>query len=372
MPVKGPGKFQFPIILSLQEEDMIVVENLVKRYGSFTAVDGLNLHVEEGQVVGLLGPNGAGKSTTMNIITGYISATSGTVLVGGHDVLAEPKAAKKMIGYMPEIPPLYTDMTVLSYLRFAAELKGVSKKERPAEVKRVMQMTQITDRAQKLIGKLSKGYRQRVGLAAALLNDPPILILDEPTVGLDPSQVVEIRELIRSLGKDHTVILSSHILSEVSEVCDHIIIIDNGKVIAEDTPENLSKQYSNSSRVYMEVKGSGEDITAVLDGIDYVDSYELGDDKDGVRNITLMLKTSEDKDDDLFFAFAKHNLPVRKVSHEELSLEEVFLKLTSEAEKTAKDEKKESGEADSEKAEESEDTEAPEEEKTQDDSKEEK
>ena len=176
---------------------MIVVNDLVKNYGKFEAVKGLNLHVAEGQIVGLLGPNGAGKSTTMNIITGYISATSGSVKIDGHDIMAEPMEAKRAIGYLPEIPPLYMDMTVLSYLKFAAELKGVSKKERPAEVKRVMKVTKITDRAQRMISKLSKGYRQRVGLAAALLGNPPILILDEPTVGLDPSQVVEIRELIR-------------------------------------------------------------------------------------------------------------------------------------------------------------------------------
>ena len=311
---------------------MIVVEDLVKNYGKFEAVKGLSLHVEEGQVVGLLGPNGAGKSTTMNIITGYISATSGSVKIDGHDIMTEPKEAKRAIGYLPEIPPLYTDMTVLSYLKFVAELKGVAKKERPEEVKRVMKITKITDRARRIISKLSKGYRQRVGLAAALLGNPPILILDEPTVGLDPSQVVEIRELIRGLSKEHTVILSSHILSEVSEVCDHII---KGVVVAEDTPENLSKKYSNQSHVSMEIKGTKEQIEAVLQNIDYVDSFDFGEQIDDVLEVHVLLKTDEDKNDDLFYLFAEKKMPVRRISRESLSLEEVFLKLTNDEDEKA-------------------------------------
>lgn len=310
---------------------MIVVEDLVKNYGSFEAVKGLSLHVEEGQIVGLLGPNGAGKSTTMNIITGYISATSGSVKIGGVDIMEDPKGAKSKIGYLPEIPPLYTDMTVLSYLKFAAELKGVPKKERPAEIKRVMKATKITDRAQRIISKLSKGYRQRVGFACALLGNPPILILDEPTVGLDPSQVVEIREVIRGLAKEHTVILSSHILSEVSEVCDHIIIINNGVVVAEDTPENLSKKYSNQSHVAMEVRGAKDQIAALLEKIDYVESYTFGAENDGVMEVDLALNTDADKTDDLFYLFAGEKMPVLKISKENLSLEEVFLKLTESA-----------------------------------------
>lgn len=316
---------------------MIVVEDLVKNYGSFQAVKGINLKVEDGQIVGLLGPNGAGKSTTMNIITGYISATSGSVEIDGYNIMAEPMKAKSRIGYLPEIPPLYMDMTVLSYLKFVAEIKGVGKKERLAEVKRVMKITKITDRAQRMISKLSKGYRQRVGLAAALLGNPPILILDEPTVGLDPSQVVEIRELIRSLAHEHTVILSSHILSEVSEVCDHIIIINNGTVVAEDTPENLSRKYSNQSHVAMEIKGDKESIGEVLDSIDYIESYEFGASEDGVQEVNLLLTTDEDRNDDLFYLFAGKKMPVRKVSRESLSLEEVFLKLTGE-EKPQKEE----------------------------------
>ncbi len=307
---------------------MIKVKDLVKNYGSFEAVKGLNMNVEKGQIVGLLGPNGAGKSTTMNIITGYISASSGSVMVDGHDIMAEPKAAKKAIGYLPEIPPLYMDMTVVSYLKFVAELKGVASKDRPAEVKRVMQVVSITDRAGRIISKLSKGYKQRVGLAAALIGNPPILILDEPTVGLDPSQVVEIRELIKSLKDEHTVILSSHILSEVSEVCDHIIIINDGVVVAEDTPENLSDTYSNQSHVIMEIKGEKAAVSAVLDEIEYVDSYDFKGESDGIVTVALKLNTDEDKNDDLFYVFADKRMPVHKVSRENLSLEEVFLKLT--------------------------------------------
>jgi ABC-2 type transport system ATP-binding protein len=314
--------------MSVKEAIMIKVKNLVKNYGTFEAVKGLNMNVEKGQIVGLLGPNGAGKSTTMNIITGYISATSGSVQVDGHDIMTEPKAAKKAIGYLPEIPPLYMDMTVLSYLKFVAELKGVASKERPEEVKRVMQAVRITDRATRIISKLSKGYKQRVGVAAALIGNPPILILDEPTVGLDPSQVVEIRELIKNLAAEHTVILSSHILSEVSEVCDHIIIINNGTVVAEDTPENLSNMYSNQSHVNMEIKGSEDDIKKVLDGIEYISEYNIGETVEDITSVTLKLNTDEDKNDDLFFAFAEAKLPVHKVSRENLSLEQVFLKLT--------------------------------------------
>ena len=313
---------------------MIVVKDLVKNYGKFQAVKGINLHVEEGKIVGLLGPNGAGKSTTMNIITGYISATSGTVQVAGYDIMSQSKEAKKQIGYLPEIPPLYMDMTVLSYLKFVAEIKGLKKKERLAEVKRVMGVTKITDRAQRMISKLSKGYRQRVGIAASLIGNPPILILDEPTVGLDPSQIIEIRDLIKDLAKQHTVILSSPTLAEVSAVCDEIIIINNGCVVAEDTPENLSKKYSNQSHVYMEIKGEKEEISTVLDQISYIDSYidsyQFTEFKEEVWSVNLTLNTEEDKDDELFFAFAEKKIPVRKVYHESLSLEEVFLKITGE------------------------------------------
>lgn len=223
---------------------MIKVNHLVKNYGTCQAVKDISFHVEPGQIVGLLGPNGAGKSTTMNILTGYISATDGEVTVGGYDILDEPLKAKAQIGYLPEIPPLYVDMTVTEYLTFAAKLKKVKKTELKTEVERVMEAAKVTDVADRLIKNLSKGYKQRVGLAQALIANPPILILDEPTVGLDPNQIIEIRELIQELGKEHTIILSSHILSEVSAVCDYIIIIDGGQIVAKDSKESLTKENS--------------------------------------------------------------------------------------------------------------------------------
>jgi len=231
---------------------LIEVRDLVKRYGGYTAVDHLSFKVEKGQIYGFLGPNGAGKTTTMNIMTGYIGATEGEVIINGHNILEEPEEAKRSIGYLPEQPPLYTDMTPREYLNFAAELKGLDPDEMEESVLKVMKLTKITDVQNRLIRNLSKGYRQRVGLAQAILGLPEILILDEPTVGLDPKQILEIRELIRSLAKEHTIILSSHILSEVSEVCDHVLIIHHGKLIATGTPEELEKkapgQHNGASR----------------------------------------------------------------------------------------------------------------------------
>ena len=220
---------------------MIQVENLVKKYGNHLAVDHLSFTIEEGKIYGFLGPNGAGKSTTMNIMTGYLGATEGTVEINGHDILKEPELAKKSVGYLPELPPLYTEMTVLEYLRFAAELKKIQRDQREGQIEKVVQMAKLEDVKDRLIQNLSKGYRQRVGLAQAILGFPEIIILDEPTVGLDPKQIIEIRELIRNLAKQHTVILSSHILAEVREVCDYILIIANGKLVASDTPENLEE-----------------------------------------------------------------------------------------------------------------------------------
>ena len=241
---------------------MIEVTNLTKKYGDHIAVDHLSFRVEKGQIYGFLGPNGAGKSTTMNIITGYLAATEGTVTIDGKDVQKDPEEAKRSIGYLPELPPLYVDMTVREYLDFVAELKKVPKKERKQQIDEVMEMTQITDMQQRLIRNLSKGYRQRVGLAQAILGYPEVIILDEPTVGLDPKQIIEIRDLIRKLGENHTVILSSHILSEVSAVCDHIMIIAHGKLVASDSPENLQKLMSGSMELDLEVKGSGEECIA--------------------------------------------------------------------------------------------------------------
>lgn len=310
---------------------MIQVEHLVKNYGSHQALRDISLHVEKGQIVGLLGPNGAGKSTTMNILTGYISATDGEVKIGGYDILMEPLKAKKQIGYLPEIPPLYMDMTVEEYLDFAAKLKKVEKGMRKEELVRVMEAAGITEVKGRLIKNLSKGYRQRVGLAQALLGNPPLLILDEPTVGLDPSQIIEIRELIRKLGKDHTIILSSHILSEVSAVCDSIIIIDHGKIVAEDTTENLTKNFSDQGVIKMTVKGEKEAVDHVLADCDFIISYTL-EEKDGMTEVEAKAEGKEDVRDELFFAFANKKLPVIHLEQETLSLEEIFLKLTKEDE----------------------------------------
>ena len=310
---------------------MIKVNHLVKNYGNHQAVKDVSMHVKQGQIVGLLGPNGAGKSTTMNVLTGYISATDGEVLIGGYDILDEPLKAKAQIGYLPEIPPLYVDMTVMEYLKFVAKLKKVKKDQLKEEIDRVMEAVGITDVSERLIKNLSKGYRQRVGLAQALIGNPPILILDEPMVGLDPNQIIEIRELIRELGKEHTFILSSHILSEVSAVCDYIIIIDNGKIVAEDSTENLTQKFSDKGRIKMTVKGSKETVEEVLKECDYIKGFVL-EEKEGMILVDAKTGTKDDMRDELFFAFADQKLPVVQMEQESLSLEEIFLKLTKEGE----------------------------------------
>ena len=237
---------------------MIEVKGLTKRYGKNVAVDHLNFRVKKGQIYGFLGPNGAGKTTTMNMLTGYLAASEGKILIDGHDISEEPMEARRCIGYLPEIPPLYLNMTPLEYLEFAAELKGLPKEQRDEAVRKVMDQTQIWDMQDRLIRNLSKGYRQRVGLAQALLGDPKVLILDEPMVGLDPKQIIEIRELIRSLGKKHTVILSSHILSEITSICDHVMIISHGKLVASDTPEKLGQYMKSSDVMELRIRGSAE------------------------------------------------------------------------------------------------------------------
>lgn len=237
---------------------MIEVKDLTKRYGKNVAIDHLNFRVKKGQIYGFLGPNGAGKTTTMNMLTGYLAASEGKILIDGHDISEEPMEARRCIGYLPEIPPLYLNMTPLEYLEFAAELKGLPKEQQDDAVRKVMEQTQIWDMQDRLIRNLSKGYRQRVGLAQALLGDPKVLILDEPMVGLDPKQIIEIRELIRSLGKKHTVILSSHILSEITSICDHVMIISHGKLVASDTPEKLGQYMKSSDVMELRIRGSAE------------------------------------------------------------------------------------------------------------------
>lgn len=308
---------------------MIEVENLVKDYGNHHAVKGISFTVGEGQIVGLLGPNGAGKSTTMNIMTGYISSTSGVVKIGDYDILEQPLKAKKLIGYLPEIPPLYEEMTVEEYLEFVCSLKGIrKKKEKKENIAEVEEAVKISDVKGRLIKNLSKGYKQRVGLAQALIGNPPLLILDEPTVGLDPNQIIEIRALIKKLGEKHTIILSSHILSEVNAICDYVLIIDKGKLVAEDTPENLSEHFADKNRILLSVKGEKEAIEEALQASEYIDSYEVTGENNGVVDVTAEAATQEDIRDALFFEFADKKLPIIKMETETLSLEEVFLKLT--------------------------------------------
>ncbi len=320
---------------------MIEVTNLTKKYGDHIAVDHLSFRVEKGQIYGFLGPNGAGKSTTMNIITGYLAATEGTVTIDGKDIQKDPEEAKRSIGYLPELPPLYVDMTVREYLEFVAELKKVPKKERKQQIDEVMEMTQITDMQQRLIRNLSKGYRQRVGLAQAILGYPEVIILDEPTVGLDPKQIIEIRDLIRKLGENHTVILSSHILSEVSAVCDHIMIIAHGKLVASDSPENLQKLMSGSMELNLEVKGSAAAVKSALQEISQIDRIEENTEASkNVAKLKVISKENADIREQVFYALADAKLPILEMTHAEKSLEDIFLELTEDVAPSQPEKKK--------------------------------
>lgn len=308
---------------------MIEVTNLVKRYGDHTAVDHLSFQIEKGKIYGFLGPNGAGKSTTMNMITGYIASTEGKVVIDGHDILEEPEEAKKCIGYLPEQPPLYFDMTVLEYMKFVADLKKIPRKERESMIEEVMDMVKITDMKNRLIKNLSKGYRQRVGLAQAILGYPEVIILDEPTVGLDPKQIIEIRSLIKELKKKHTVILSSHILSEVSAVCDYVLIISHGRLVASDTPDNLSRLAEGSNTLNMLVKGEKELIENGLKEIDKVKETELGfNEEEGVWNVSVSTEEQEDIREEVFLKMAEIHCPILEMKSKKVSLEEIFLELT--------------------------------------------
>jgi len=311
---------------------LIEVKNLTKRYGDITAVDHLSFTVDEGQVYGFLGPNGAGKSTTMNIMTGYIASTEGDVIINGHNILEEPEEAKKTIGYLPEIPPLYTDMTVLEYLKFVAELKKVPKAERKSQIDEVMQKLAIDGVQGRLIRNLSKGYRQRVGFAQALLGNPETLILDEPTVGLDPQQIIEIRELIKSLGKDHTVILSSHILSEVSEICDTVLIISKGKLVALDTPENLGKSTNETSYLVITVQGTEDNVRSALASVPQAHDAEISTDEQGLVHVRIMLPGDEDIRPAVSQALFGRSCMIYEMNLEKASLENIFLELTQQEE----------------------------------------
>lgn len=306
---------------------MIEVKNLVKKYGDHLAVDDLSFTVEEGQIYGFLGPNGAGKSTTMNIMTGYIGATSGEVLINGYDILKEPELAKKSIGYLPEIPPLYTDMTVTEFLKFAAELKQIEKGKIADSVDEVVELVQLEEVKTRLIKNLSKGYKQRVGLAQAVIGFPDIIILDEPTVGLDPKQIIEIRELIRELAKNHTVILSSHILAEVREVCDHILIISKGKLVASDTPENLEKLTDTTETITLEVEAVLEVVEQILVSLEKEMTWEISQTETGVVKVIIKTK-EEDIRKELSKALALADCQLLTLKRETATLEDIFLELT--------------------------------------------
>lgn len=307
---------------------MIKVENLVKKYGNHVAVDNLSFEVEKGQIFGFLGPNGAGKTTTMNIMTGYIASTDGTVEINGFDILTKPEKAKKCIGYLPEIPPLYSDMTVMEYLRFVAELKKVPKEERSGQIQEIMQMTEISDVEKRLIKNLSKGYKQRVGLAQAIIGYPEVIILDEPMVGLDPKQIIEIRTLIKKLSKNHTIILSSHILSEVSTLCDHIMIISHGKLVASDSPQGLQKLMDKSIEIEIVAIGSKEKAEEILGKIEHIQTYTCEVSEED--NVKISVKTEENKDirKELSIALTGGGMPVLSMNKLEKSLEDIFLQLT--------------------------------------------
>ena len=320
---------------------MIEVKHLVKKYGDHTAVNDLSFTLESGKIYGFLGPNGAGKSTTMNMMTGYIASTSGQILINGHDILTETEKAKKCIGYLPEIPPLYVDMTVWEYLITVADLKKVPKKERNAQLEKIMETVQITDMKKRLIKNLSKGYRQRVGIAQALIGYPEIIILDEPTVGLDPKQIIEIRDLVKSLGKDHTVILSSHILTEISAVCDYVLIINKGRLVAADATENLSKMFARQNSLELLLDVSQEEAEKVLDKFPQIETVHFTTLADQTLRVELNVGGDTDIRRELFFAFADARIPILEMKNASVTLEDIFLEVTGNADETQKNREEE-------------------------------
>lgn len=310
---------------------MIEISHLTKKYGANVAVDDLNLIIEPGHIYGFLGPNGAGKSTTMNIITGYIGATSGEVKINGFDMNKNPKEAKKCIGYLPELPPLYGDMKVQEYLQFAAELKGIDKHQRKADIRQAAELTGLEEVTQRLIKNLSKGYRQRVGLAQALLGMPEIIILDEPTVGLDPKQIIEIRDLIRSLKEKHTVILSSHILQEISAVCDHVFIISRGKLAASDTMEHLQSRMQGAQQLSLKVKATREQAESFT-VLETVASCEILCEEDFQFHVELTAEAGTDIRETVFRHCVENDMVLLQMNANTRTLEDVFLELTEEQE----------------------------------------
>jgi len=310
---------------------MIEIQNLTKKYGQITVVDNLNFTVNKGEILGFLGPNGAGKTTTMNIITGYLPSTEGTVKVDGFDIMESPTEVKKRIGYLPEHPPIYMDMTVQEYLDFVSDLKLVERRQKKSQMNDIMELIKITHVRDRLIKNLSKGYKQRVGLAQALIGRPDVLVLDEPTVGLDPKQIIEIRKLIKALGKEHTIILSSHILPEVSAVCERVVIINNGKIVAVDTPDNLSKGFGTVSKLSVTIAGPKSSIEGYVKdiyGVKYIEA-NIEKEKDVINYIV-----ESDKNIDirrpLFFAMAKAGYPILELKSMNMTLEDIFLSVTAE------------------------------------------
>lgn len=310
---------------------MIELNNVTKVYGTRKAVDNISFSVDKGEILGFLGPNGAGKSTTMKMITGYMPPTSGNIKIAGYDIVEQPLDAKRHIGYLPEMPPLYVDMTVESYLYFVCGIKGVPQKQRKADVDKILHEIGLADVRKRLIKNLSKGYKQRVGIAQAIIGDPDVLVLDEPTVGLDPKQIKEIRDIIKELGKKHTIILSTHILPEVSMVCDRVIIINKGRIVAIDKTENLSNMLQSSKRYFVKVAGPYSDVVDSIRKLKDVDRLDAKENSiDGTVEITIETSIENDIRKDMFFIFAKKGYPIMELRMLNYSLEEVFLELTTE------------------------------------------
>ena len=307
---------------------MIEVKNITKKYGKFTAVDNISFNIKDGEVVGFLGPNGAGKSTTMNMITGFIEPTEGQIIINGNDMAKKPGKAKKQIGYMPESVPSYSELTVKEFVRYMAELRMVERKERKEMVQKVIKETGLEDVQNKLIKNLSRGYKQRVSMAGALVGNPDVLILDEPTVGLDPKQIMEIRSLIKSLGKNHTVILSSHILSEVSQICERVIIINKGKIIAIDTPENLENRVKDKNSIFVTVEDKNEKIKDIQKQIDEIEEIRfIKDNEDGTKQYAILSKEEIDLRKKIFEVFPKEGITIFELKKSETTLEDAFIKL---------------------------------------------
>lgn len=321
---------------------MIRVENITKRYGNFTAVDDISFEIEEGEIVGFLGPNGAGKSTTMNMITGFIEPSKGRIIVDGYDISKKPKSAKKQIGYMPEGVPLYSDLTVKEFVTYMAELKGVERKVKKDRVQKALEDTGLMDVQNQLTKNLSRGYKQRVSMAGALVGEPKVIILDEPTVGLDPKQVTEIRALIKELGKNHTVILSSHILSEVSQICNRVIIINNGKIVAIDTPANLENKVASENSIYVTVEDPENKMKDIKEKIENVKEIKLvAENEDKTKQYMISADKDVDLRKNIFETLAKEGITIFEMKKADVTLEEAFMQLIEEPEKKEESNKKE-------------------------------